>query len=131
MADMMAYLALVGKNFDVDYVFRRTGINLCQGIHSSLFQNVGNPYLMPEWYICTETISSFEIHPLLEHLIALVPCSNNVLREVAVEYGAKWKILLSITIRDLEIPAIIIPSEFFRFAGEINADLDIDTRFLF
>lgn len=126
---MMVHFTLIGEDYNPDYVTRRTDIAPCRAIHGDIpFDGASAP--LSDWSIHTETVSSFELSPLLAQFSDLLLGSGELLREIAESCGAKWHIVFSISIRDMEPSAIILPPEFFRFCGEIGADLDIRTQIL-
>lgn len=123
MADMTAYLSLLGIDFDLNYVTLRTGISPNRTMHRTEPAPCST-----EWCVYTDTITSFEIQDVLDSLMALVICDVDVLGELASACNAKWKIHFDIRIRDMEAPVIFFPAEFLSFCERLNAELDLDMQ---
>ena len=123
MADMTAYLSLLGIDFDLNYVTLRTGISPNRTMHRTEPAPCST-----EWCVHTDTITSFEIQDVLDSLMALVICDVDVLGELASACNAKWKIHFDIRIRDMEAPVIFFPAEFLSFCERLNAELDLDMQ---
>lgn len=123
MADMTAYLSLLGIDFDLNYVTLRTGISPNRTMHRTEPAPCST-----EWCVYTDTITSFEIQDVLDSLMALVICDVDVLGELASACNAKWKIHFDIRIRDMEAPVIFFPAEFLSFCERLNAELDVDMQ---
>lgn len=123
MADMTAYLSLLGIDFDLNYVTLRTGISPNRTMHRTEPAPCST-----EWCVYTDTITSFEIQDVLDSLMALVICDVDVLGELASACNAKWKIHFDIRIRDMEAPVIFFPAEFLHFCERLNAELDLDMQ---
>ena len=123
MADMTAYLSLLGIDFDLNYVTLRTGISPNRTMHRTEPAPCST-----EWCVYTDTITSFEIQDVLDSLMALVICDVDVLGELASACNAKWKIHFDIRISDMEAPVIFFPAEFLHFCERLNAELDLDMQ---
>ena len=123
MADMTAYLSLLGIDFDLNYVTLRTGISPNRTMHRTEPAPCST-----EWCVHTDTVTSFEIQDVLDRLMALVICDVDVLGELASACNAKWKIHFDIRIRDMEAPVIFFPAEFLSFCERLNAELDLDMQ---
>ena len=123
MADMTAYLSLLGNDFDLNYVTLRTGISP----NRTILRTEPAP-CSTEWCVHTDTITSFEIQDVLDSLMALVICDVDVLSELARACNAKWKIHFDIRIRNKEAPIIFFPAGFLLFCNRLNAELDLDMQ---
>ena len=123
MADMTAYLSLLGNDFDLNYVTLRTGLSPNRTIHRTEPAPCST-----EWCVHTDTITSFEIQDVLDSLMALVICDVDVLSELARACNAKWKIHFDIRIRNKEAPIIFFPAGFLLFCNRLNAELDLDMQ---
>ena len=123
MADMTAYLSMVGIDFDLNYVTTQTGISPNRTIHRTEPAPCST-----EWCVHTDTVTSFDIQDVLDRLMALVICDVDVLSELASSCNAKWKIYFDIKIRDMDAPVIFFPTEFLLFCERLNAELDVDMQ---
>ena len=126
MAEMKAYLTLIGEEFNPDEVTERLKIQPCRVRTKHEILGNGQEFGHYEWGIETDSIEHYDLDPIVNRLIEFIKPRTKLLTEVAKKCCAEWNILFYISSSE-DFPAVYFISEFVQLSAEINAIIGFDT----
>ena len=125
MAEMFASITLIGDYFDLNQITKQLGVSPNYQRRSSEILKNGRAFGHCEWGLTTEVFNAEEIVTVVNALMKtlLVPC--DLLRQTAMDAHAKWNLLFTIYVYE-DFPIVVLPPDFSKFAGEIDAAIGFD-----
>ena len=126
MANIKAYLTLIGAEFDTDFATARIGIQPDKVRQKDEVLPNGYLFGKTQWGVYTDKINTDELAPVLRKIIERFGCGTTCLKDLALTCNAEWHLLILLEVYDEERPIIYFPSDVIRFLGEIDAQVGFD-----
>ena len=127
MAEIKAYLTLIGDDFDLDGVSLSCGIHPTYTRHKNEKLGNGKRFGHTEWGIETDLLVTDDIENVLSELTSKITCSPQTLYEMAQKYSAEWHVLVLLRIFSGEMPVLFFSAEFIQLAAQLHAKIGFDT----
>ena len=129
MAEIRAYLTLIGDEFDVDYVSKEMKMDPDEIRKKDEILRNGSLFGHTEWGLETRLEIGDEVEPVLRQLINRTISNVDTMRKLSKELHAAWHILILLKVYNAS-PAIILPLDILQYAVEIGAGIGFDTYVL-
>lgn len=130
MAQIRAYLTLIGDDFDANLVSKQIGLDADEVRVKDEVLGNGQLFGHTEWGIETRVEDCDEVGPVLQRLFDRVPCSPQILYEVSRRCMAEWHILILLKIYNADAPVIYFPESIIQYAAQIHAQIGFDCYIL-
>ena len=126
MAQIRAYLTLIGAEFNTDFVTSQIGIQPDEIRQKDEMLPNGKRFGKTQWGVHTDKISTDELAPVLRKLIERFDCGTACLRGLLSTCNAEWHLLILLEVYNEERPVLYFPSDVIHFLGEIDAQVGFD-----
>lgn len=129
MAEIKAYVTLIGDAFDIKNVTAMMGIrpDSVRGKDETLPN--GRCFGHTEWGIQTALMESDDVETVLKQLITRTNSKTDIMRKVAEDCHAVWNVLILVKVYD-DLPLIVFSTDTIAYLHEIRAKIGFDTYML-
>lgn len=127
MAEIKAYLTLIGDDFDPDDIYPLCGISPTYTRGKNDVLKNGRAFGHAEWGIETDLLVSDSLEDVLCELALKITCEPQILREIAEKCAAEWNVLILLRVFNGDIPVLYFPAEFIQLAAQLCAKIGFDT----
>lgn len=122
----MAYFSLFGDHFNPDEVTSKLNINPTRTAIKGDAINELHSRKETSWTLSTEYEESLDINDQLKIVVNLLKDKVDALISLQMNHKLNSKFFIVVVIEDGQAPALYFDSDFIKFAGLINAEIDID-----
>ena len=124
---IQASLEFIGDKFDTDYVTALLNKEPdCLVIKGEIIKTTMRKSIITVWGICVEQSESMDMDT---HLVPIFEFIENRLEQLKLlkqMFDAEWQINIFITIRNENVPGMVLSSKQIKLANAIEATIDID-----
>lgn len=129
MAEIKAYITLIGADYDINYVTELIGIQPDNIRRCDEILGNGKRFGHTEWGIETQTEVGDDVEAVLKQLIHRAKSKIGMMQKAAENCCATWDVLIMIKVYD-DMPLILFSTETIKFLYEIQAKVGFDTYLL-
>ncbi len=129
MAEIKAYVTLIGDAFDIKNVTAMIGIQPDKVRDKNEMLPNGKRFGHTEWGIHTALMESDDVEAVLKQLISRTNNKTDIMRKVAEDCHGVWNVLVLVKVYD-DLPLIIFSTDTIEYLHEIRAKIGLDTYML-